>query len=63
MDRIDKGEIQVKYYPTEFILADLYTKLLQGKLFRKLRDIFMGYAPLSSLRIFFGIKERAGTSD
>ena len=62
-ERIDKCEIHVQYCPIEFILADFNTKPLQGQLFMKFRDNLMGYAPLSSLRIFFGIKERAGTSD
>jgi hypothetical protein len=36
-DRIEAGEIVIKYAPTEEMLADLLTKPLQGELFRRLR--------------------------
>ena len=36
-DRVEAGELVIKYAPTEEILADLLTKPLQGELFRKLR--------------------------
>jgi hypothetical protein len=36
-DRVESGEIVIKYAPTEDMLADLLTKPLQGELFRKLR--------------------------
>ena len=60
-DRVDKGEIKVEYCPTEQMLADFYTKPLQGSLFRKFRDVIMGYKPLSSLKEKkLLIKERVG---
>ena len=31
------------------MIADFFTKLLQGNLFRKLRDVVMGYKHISSL--------------
>jgi Reverse transcriptase (RNA-dependent DNA polymerase) len=37
-DRIDSGELRVEYCPTEDMLADIFTKPLQGALFRKFRD-------------------------
>jgi hypothetical protein len=37
-DRIDNGEVRVEYCPTEEMLADIFTKPLQGALFRKFRD-------------------------
>jgi hypothetical protein len=37
-DRIDNGELRVEYCPTEEMLADIFTKPLQGALFRKFRD-------------------------
>ena len=49
-DKVDKGEIKVEYCPTEQMMADFYTKPLQGSLFRKFRDVIMGYKPLSSLK-------------
>ena len=36
-DRVESGEVVIKYAPTEDMLADLLTKPLQGELFRKLR--------------------------
>eukprot|EP00957_Ditylum_brightwellii_P095541 7277295-Ditylum_brightwellii.AAC.1 len=33
-DRMAVGELTIKYYPTEFMLADFYTKPLQEKLVR-----------------------------
>jgi hypothetical protein len=41
-DRADQGEIKLEYCPTESMLADFFTKPLQGQLFRKLRDELMG---------------------
>jgi hypothetical protein len=44
-DRIKKGELSVKYCPTLDMIADYFTKPLQGSLFRKLRDLVMGITP------------------
>jgi hypothetical protein len=41
-DKIKKGEITVDYCPTEEMLADYFTKPLQGAQFRKLRNAIMG---------------------
>ena len=49
-DRIDKGEMAVKYCPTYEMLADYYTKPLQGSLFKKLRNMIMGFNHISSLK-------------
>jgi hypothetical protein len=40
-DRVDAGELVFKYLPTQCMLADLFTKPLQGRLFRTLRDAAM----------------------
>jgi hypothetical protein len=42
-DRVDKKEVEVKYCPTKLMLADYFTKALQGSLFRLFRNIIMGY--------------------
>ena len=42
-DRVKSGDIQVVYCPTERMVADFFTKLLQGKMFHKFRDTVMGY--------------------
>ena len=58
-DRVDKGEIEVEYCPTYHMVADYFTKPLNGKLFRKFRDIIMGYKPMTILNDeAFAIKER-----
>ena len=44
-DRIKKGELSVQYCPTLDMIADYFTKPLQGSLFRKLRDLVMGIIP------------------
>ena len=40
-DRIKKGEVRVQYCPTESMVADYFSKPLQGRLFRKLRNKIM----------------------
>ena len=49
-DYVKRGEIQIKYCPTEKMLADFFTKPLQGSLFRKFRAVIMGWKPLSALQ-------------
>jgi len=51
-DRIDHGEISVEYCPTDEMIADFFTKPLQGKPFYTFRDIILNcgtenYAPPS----------------
>ena len=41
-DRIDKNEISVVHCPTEYMIADFFTKPLQGAKFIEFRDIIMG---------------------
>ncbi len=42
-DRVKTGNIKVVYCPTERMLADFFTKPLQGGLFKKFRNAVMGY--------------------
>ena len=49
-DRIDKKEMVVEYCPTHEMLADYYTKPLQGALFRKLRSVIMGFQHINILK-------------
>jgi hypothetical protein len=37
-DRVDNDELRIEYCPTEEMLADIFTKPLQGALFRKFRN-------------------------
>jgi len=46
-----KDEINIIHCPTESIVADYFTKPIQGSLFEKLRDVIMGYTHPSSLHI------------
>ena len=41
-DRIKQKEIQVKHCPTGEMIADYFTKPLQGSLFRKFRNMILG---------------------
>ena len=49
-DRVDKGEVELQYCPTLEMLADYFTKPLQGALFRKFWDVIMGYAHIDTLK-------------
>ena len=46
-DQIDKGYLTVKYCPTEQMLADFFTKPLQGATFNKFRNEIMGHVPIT----------------
>ncbi len=45
MDRIRFGEISPKWCPTGEMIADFFTKPLQGIMFWKFRDLLMGVVP------------------
>ena len=49
-DRIDKKELDVQYCPTYRMLADYYTKPLQGKAFNVFRSVLMGWSHISTLQ-------------
>ena len=42
-DRIDSGEIELEYLPTDEMIADILTKPLQGRKFQILRDRLLNY--------------------
>ena len=50
-DRVDKDEVKIEYLPTHIMLADYFTKTLQGTQFRELRKCIMGWKPMSELLI------------
>ena len=50
-DRVDNKEVRVEYLPIHIMLADYFTKQLQGSQFRMLRDFIMGWRPLHELII------------
>ena len=41
-DKVQKGEIDIEYMPTGKMIADYFTKPLQGNLFRKMIDQIQG---------------------
>ena len=49
-DKIDKGEMRVEYLPTDLMIADYFTKPLNGNRFRILREFIMGWRPMNSLK-------------
>ena len=65
-DRVDANEIRIEYCPTEKMLADFFTKPLQGELFRRFRDVIMGHKHINTLLNMFidktTSKERVGES-
>ena len=46
-DRVETGEVQIEYCPTEDMIVDFFTKPVQGALFKKFRDQVMGYVPIT----------------
>ena len=42
-EKVNSGEVDIKYCPTEAMVADYFTKLLEGGLFRLLWDQIMGF--------------------
>jgi hypothetical protein len=50
-DRVKDGEIEIRHCPTLQMLANFFTKPLQGALFRKFRDVILGYKHVDSLAL------------
>ena len=48
-DKIEQNEIQLEYCPTDNMIADFFTKPLQGQQFKRLRDVVMGAKHYSTL--------------
>jgi hypothetical protein len=49
-DQVDAGHLEIVHCPTEEMLADYFTKALQGKLFHKFRAVIMGWVHISTLK-------------
>ena len=47
-DRVASGDLRIEHCPTEEMLADYFTKPLQGALFYRLRDQIMNIDPSST---------------
>ena len=48
-DLIDRGLITVVYCPTESMIADFFTKPLQGTLFNHMREKITGISPIRNI--------------
>ena len=63
-DRVERGDVNIKYCPTELMIADFFTKPLQGGLFKRLKAVIMGQVSVEEFIASMSIapKERVGTS-
>ena len=64
-DRVDRKEIEISYCPTESMLREIFTnrvftKPVQGTLFRTFIAVIMGHEDISVLFKYRRIKERVG---
>jgi len=63
-DRIKNGNIEVVYCPTTQMIADYFTKPLQGALFHTLRRVIMGWDHISTVfNQETSFKERVGNTE
>jgi hypothetical protein len=61
-DRLKTGAITVEHCPTLEMLADFFTKPLQGRLFKRFRDVLLGNLHITALTtpLTDPIEERVG---
>ena len=52
-DRMDKEEFSMKSCNTSEMLVKFFTKLLQGSLFRRLREVIIGWVHVDILQNYF----------
>ena len=48
-DRVDKKELRIEYCNTNDMVADYFTKPLQGKQFLRFRKVIMGWKHINTL--------------
>ena len=46
---VDKEEFEVQLYPAHLIIADYFTKPLQGKLIKLFHNLIMGYKHIGNI--------------
>ena len=61
-DHIDRDRVRVSYCPTGDMLADYFSKPLQGSLFRKFRNLILNVSPKEELNVGLGQQECVGTN-
>ena len=65
-DRVKSENIDIVHCPTEEMLADFFTKPLQGQLFEKFKRVLMGHAHIDTLKqspTTALVKERVGSEE
>jgi hypothetical protein len=64
-DRTESNGIRIRHCPTLQMLADFFTKPLQGVLFTKFRDVLLGYEHIDSLALdpTSTLEERVGGTE
>jgi hypothetical protein len=64
-DRVRSGEIRVRHCPTHQMLADFFTKPLQGYLFHRFKAVVLGHQHTDSLQsiIAHSLEERVENED
>ena len=50
-DRVETNKILIEYCSTEHMLADCFTKSLQGVLFAKFHEVIMGWKHVDNLQM------------
>ena len=50
-DKVKANNIDITFCPTDLMVADYFTKALQGSTFRRMRDLILGIEPLSSIQL------------
>ena len=61
-DHIDRDRVQVSYCPTGDMLADYFSKPLQGSLFRKFRYLILNISSTDELKVRAGEQECVGAN-
>ena len=62
-DHINRDHLRVSYCPTRDMLADYFSKPLQGSLFRKFRNLILNVSPKDELNAGHGEQECVGTTN
>ena len=62
MERVDKKEVEIKYFQKTLMLMDCFTKPLKGNVFKRLRLIMMGQMNIKDLLLDpnFLLKDHVG---
>jgi hypothetical protein len=50
-DQVEKGNVEIKYCPTNMMIGDFFTNSLQGKKFKFFRDLILGKKSVSAMEI------------